>query len=188
MQPPPNPTASTPASPTATHNPRFPSTYSSNLYQDKRRISFYTYNDMLQSVPTSVERLSDITSGNVEPDHLPGQLGSAVSSPARSRAVSARGRSGRETSPFAGDRSHLHPGGAGYSSMKRGSAPDLPFLHEQASHRAGLPGRQARMSADPANSTLSQRTSFEYRANEWEREGLGKGLEARLQLLAEGRS
>lgn len=37
----------------------------------RRRISFYTYDDMLQSRPVAVNPLSDITSGTVEPEHLP---------------------------------------------------------------------------------------------------------------------
>lgn len=46
-----------------------------NPEQDEpRRISFYTYDDMLQSRPITINPLSDITSGTVEPEHLPTQL------------------------------------------------------------------------------------------------------------------
>lgn len=61
-----------------------------NPDQDEpRRISFYTYDDMLQSRPMTINPLSDITSGTVEPEHLPTQLDVAPAPDvARSRTTS----------------------------------------------------------------------------------------------------
>ena len=56
--------------------------------EQPHRVSFYTYDDMLQSRPISVNPLSDITSGTVEPEHL--QVGAGTSTPdgGRSRTTS----------------------------------------------------------------------------------------------------
>ena len=57
--------------------------------EEPRRISFYTYDDMLQDRPITINPLSDITSGTVEPEHLPTQL-ETTSAPdvSRSRTTS----------------------------------------------------------------------------------------------------
>lgn len=71
--------------PSASHLPSH-----TNPDQDEpRRISFYTYDDMLQSRPMTINPLSDITSGTVEPEHLPTQLDIAPAPDvARSRTTS----------------------------------------------------------------------------------------------------
>lgn len=71
----------TPSAPTP-----LPSHLSPSKSQDKRRISFISYNDLLLSVPTTVTNLGEITSGNLSPDHLPGTVSPSV--PSRSPAVS----------------------------------------------------------------------------------------------------
>lgn len=42
--------------------------------REKRRISFVSYNDLVQSVPTTISPLSEIANGHIEPDHLPGTV------------------------------------------------------------------------------------------------------------------
>ncbi|TXT09133.1 hypothetical protein VHUM_02607 [Vanrija humicola] len=100
--------------------------------KDKRRISFISYNDLLLSVPTTVNTLGEITNGSLSPDHLPGAVSPSI--PTRSPVVAA--------SPV--------------------------------SLTGGVPA--------PPNDVLSRQALGG--GPEWQREGLGRGLEQRLEDLA----
>lgn len=51
-----------------------PMTPTFSQHREKRRISFVSYNDLLQSIPTTISPLSEIANGHIEPDHLPGTV------------------------------------------------------------------------------------------------------------------
>ncbi|WOO78528.1 uncharacterized protein LOC62_02G002075 [Vanrija pseudolonga] len=102
--------------------------------KDKRRISFISYNDLLLSVPTTVNTLGEITSGSLSPDHLPGAVSPSI--PTRSPVVAA-------------------------SPVSLSAGVGLPAPPTDALSRQALVG-----------------------GPEWQREGLGRGLEQRLEDLA----
>ena len=121
--------------------------------KDKRRISFISYNDLLLSVPTTVTPLGDITSGNLSPDHLPGTVSPSV--PARSPVVPPPRISGGGLA------------GGLTSGLVAGSPPGKDLEHKGSWEAPGA-GRLGGLGLGDG---------------EWGREGLGKGLEQRLEDL-----
>ncbi len=139
---------------------------------DKRRISFVSYNDLLQSVPTTISPLSEIANGHIEPDHLPGTV-----SPVRAASPFASA-----ASPFASaaSPSPRSPGDhARALGMKRGSEPNLGSFGSRVED--GARGRLGAQQGEEAPYERERSTST------FQREGLGKGLTERLEMLiAEG--
>ncbi|KAJ9105433.1 hypothetical protein QFC21_001804 [Naganishia friedmannii] len=143
------------------------------LPSERHRISFVSYNDILTSQPLRVDPLSDITSGaSGEPDHLPGTVSPALSMLSGGKVLvpGVDGRISRSVS----------------LSRRTGSPPvptDSPDNAGQArgSVLSGLPTSiQDRLGINAhAASVLPEERS----KGEWEREGLGKGLQARLEEL-----
>ncbi|KIR36930.1 hypothetical protein I352_00242 [Cryptococcus deuterogattii MMRL2647] len=128
------------------------------------RLSFISYNDILLSVPTQVTTFSEITSGNVSPDHLPGTVSPTLST-----------RSPIVPPPLHGAPAAVIPTPSLTIGSREGPAAE-PKLNgdagvNSAKSALGLPEGEWEHSDGPAK-------------GEWEREGLGKGLEQRLEDLA----
>ncbi|ODN84332.1 hypothetical protein L202_00305 [Cryptococcus amylolentus CBS 6039] len=165
----PAPAAAAPLSGSPSPSP-VPPHLSPSKSKPHHRLSFVSYNDILLSVPTQVTSFGEITSGTVSPDHLPGTVSPSLSS--RSPAV-----------------------GQG----------QVPSLNGFPSAANSLPARQDAGSPVPASSLTSAAAAAgatgELNAGweagrggsgalglgegEWQREGLGKGLEQRLEDLAQ---
>lgn len=124
---------------------------------DKRRISFISYNDLLSSAPTTVTNFGEITSGQLSPDHLPGTISPNVSS--RSPVMPPPNPLGGTV----GSSSGLSAGGIEHKSSVDGTS--------SSSARAGLGMSLTGLAAEPEG--------------EWSRQGLGKGLEQRLEDLVQ---
>jgi len=136
-----------------------PMTPTSSHSQEKRRISFVSYNDLVQSVPTTVSPLSEIANGHIEPDHLPGTVSPVrAGSPFRVPPASA------QPAQLASDLRAL--------GMKRGSEPNLGM---------GSRGRSGGGRAVDDNATVTG--TRERSTSTFQREGLGKGLTERLEML-----
>ncbi|WVQ71046.1 hypothetical protein IAR50_000571 [Cryptococcus sp. DSM 104548] len=138
------------------------------------RLSFVSYNDILLSVPTQVTSFGEITSGTVSPDHLPGTVSPSLSS--RSPAV-GQGQvpslngfpSSASTLPTRQDAGSPVPASSLTSAAAAaGATGTAPGLESKASWEAGRGGSGALGLGE----------------GEWQREGLGKGLEQRLEDLA----
>jgi hypothetical protein len=134
-------------------------TPTSSHSREKRRISFVSYNDLLQSVPTTISPLSEIANGHIEPDHLPGTV-SPVRAGSPFRVTSVPAQPVQLTSD---------PRAMG---MKRGSEPNLGL---------GVRGRTG--SGLAADDTSTGAGTRERSTSTFQREGLGKGLTERLEML-----
>ncbi|RSH92589.1 hypothetical protein EHS25_008034 [Saitozyma podzolica] len=134
--------------------------------KDKRRISFISYNDLLLSVPTAVTPLEEFTSGNISPEHLPGTISPAVVS----RSPVVPGPSLASGLPGG-------PTGAGHAPGEAGSGAPGSGIGHKSSWDAAMGG------------TGQSRAGLGFAEGEWQREGLGKGLEQRLEdLVQNGRT
>ncbi|KAK8865787.1 hypothetical protein IAR55_000934 [Kwoniella newhampshirensis] len=150
--------AATAASPISSPTP--PNAVPSHLTPTKtknHRLSFISYNDLLLSVPTQVTNLGEITSGNLSPDHLPGTVSPSMST--RSPVI---------PTPSFGN--GLPPPALGLGSGVIGGAPVGPGLEPKQSWESGSGGRVGGLGLGEG---------------EWERQGLGKGLEQRLEEVAQ---
>lgn len=123
---------------------------------DKRRVSFISYNDLLTSAPTTVTNLSEITSGQLSPDHLPGTVSPSVN-------VSSR-------SPILSPPSALGGTGVGTGGLSPGVGLE---------HKSSLDGQSG--TAGRAGLGMSSNEP----EGEWSRQGLGTGLEQRLEDLVQ---
>ncbi|WVQ97174.1 hypothetical protein IAU59_004284 [Kwoniella sp. CBS 9459] len=136
--------------------------------KSKHRISYLSYNDLLLSVPTQVTSLEDITSGNLSPDHLPGTVSPSMSS--RSPVIGSPSNilagQGQTQSPALAAISAATPPTLGGSVGPAGQT-----IHPRASWDAGS-GSGGRLGG------------LGFGEGEWQREGLGKGLEQRLEEVA----
>ncbi|WVO17822.1 hypothetical protein L204_105520 [Cryptococcus depauperatus] len=126
------------------------------------RLSFVSYNDILLSIPTQVTSFGEITSGTVSPEHLPGTVSPSLST--RSPVISP---------PTNGD------------SPLPGASPSPVSLGNSA-----VLGQQSQQSAlkkvgPKASWDGNIRGSFGLGEAEWKKEGLGKGLEQRLEDYAQ---
>ncbi|KAJ9120620.1 hypothetical protein QFC22_002549 [Naganishia vaughanmartiniae] len=155
-----------------THRPTHPHS-AHPLPSERHRISFVSYNDILTSHPLRVDPLSDITSGaSGEPDHLPGTVSPAVSMLSGGRVLvpGVDGRVSRSVS----------------LSRNTGSPPvptDSPDSAGQA-RGSGLSGPPTSIQDRLGIHAHAAVVLPEERSKgEWEREGLGKGLQARLEEL-----
>lgn len=126
-----------------------------------------SYNDILTSHPLRVDPLSDLTSGAAgEPDHLPGTVSPALSIIASGKALSPG-----------------HDGGISRSVSLNRSARATPAPGD-VSHGAGLPSSAIPTSIqDRLGISLNPALPEERAKGEWEKEGLGKGLQERLEEL-----
>ncbi|WVW82157.1 hypothetical protein I302_104163 [Kwoniella bestiolae CBS 10118] len=129
--------------------------------KNKHRISYLSYNDLLLSVPTKVTSLEDITSGNLSPDHLPGTVSPSMST--RSPTMSPH-------NPLSGDLSPITTTGPGATPPPQGKQVQPKSSFDGHSQRPGALG------------------GLGFGEGEWEREGLGKGLEQRLEEVAQGQT
>ncbi|WVF70815.1 hypothetical protein IAT40_005609 [Kwoniella sp. CBS 6097] len=149
--------------------------------KSKHRISYLSYNDLLLSVPTQVTSLEDITSGNLSPDHLLGTVSPSMST----------------RSPVIGSPSNIlsgHGQGQGQTqspSLAAMSASTPPTLGGSVGSPAGGIGAvgghtiQPRASWDAGSVSGGGRLGgLGFGEGEWQREGLGKGLEQRLEEVA----
>ncbi|OCF33265.1 hypothetical protein I317_04803 [Kwoniella heveanensis CBS 569] len=160
-----------PAGPASSSSPpaAIPSHLSPN--KSKHRISYLSYNDLLLSVPTQVTSLEDITSGNLSPDHLPGTVSPSMST----------------RSPVIGSPSNILPGGQGHThspSLAAMSASTPPTLGGAVGAPAAGHTIQPRASWDAGNAGGGRLGGLGFGEGEWQREGLGKGLEQRLEEVA----
>lgn len=114
---------------------------------ETRRISFLSYNDLLTSAPTTVTNLSEITSGQLSPDHLPGTISPNMTS----------------RSPIMSPPNPLVSAG--------GSLPGPGLEHQSSWDSQTVP--------KAANPEME---------GEWSREGLGQGLEQRLEGLVQSKA
>ncbi|GHJ84456.1 hypothetical protein NliqN6_0858 [Naganishia liquefaciens] len=134
---------------------------------DRHRISFVSYNDILTSHPLRVDPLSDLTSGaSGEPDHLPGTVSPALGMlpSARSLSPGAMGGVSRSVSLSRGARASPAPRDASSSTHGAGAGPSA--IPTSIQDRLGISAH----AGDRAK-------------GEWEKEGLGKGLQERLEEL-----
>ncbi|KAF4609514.1 hypothetical protein D9613_012223 [Agrocybe pediades] len=148
-----SPTGVAPSSPSATSQISYPP---SPIHLPKKRLSFMSYSDLISSTPASTQPLSSLTtcaSASSEPPHIPSVSGLNV--------INAI---------------HAH---------QTSSAAHSPVLST-----AGLPSvlfqQQSTKSATPSLHVNRDRDSVVFLDNvggEWERQGLGKGLEERLEAL-----
>ncbi|WVR05773.1 hypothetical protein IAU60_002798 [Kwoniella sp. DSM 27419] len=163
------------AGPSATPPAAIPSHLSPN--KNKHRISYLSANDLLLSVPTQVTSLEDITSGHLSPDHLPGTV--SPSMPTHSPVIGSpvRSVSGAASSPAV-------PGLTGMSGSMPAQTPPPSGLGAGPGQKALHPRSSwdANMSASSGQSRLGGLGLGE---GEWQREGLGKGLEQRLEEVAQ---
>lgn len=126
-----------------------------------------SYNDILTSHPLRVDPLSDLTSGaSGEPDHLPGTV-----SPALGLLPS-----GRSLSP-------ADIGSVSRSvSLNRGTrAPSAPRDTSSSPHVVGTGSSMIPTSIQDRLGISAH--AGERAKGEWEKEGLGKGLQERLEEL-----
>lgn len=157
-------------SPAAVSYPTAPSAVPPHMSPSKgkpphHRLSFISYNDILLSVPTQVTSFSEITSGNVSPDHLPGTVSPNLSN----------------RSPIAPPAHH------GMPSVATNLTPSATIGSSEGS--TAEPKLDGDASGNATKSAIGlvegewERSDGTARG-EWEREGLGKGLEQRLEDLA----
>ncbi|OWZ79674.1 hypothetical protein C365_01936 [Cryptococcus neoformans Bt85] len=157
-------------SPAAVSYPTAPSAVPPHMSPSKgkpphHRLSFISYNDILLSVPTQVTSFSEITSGNVSPDHLPGTVSPNLSN----------------RSPIAPPPHH------GMPSAATNLTPSATIGSSEGS--TAEPKLDGDASGNATKSAIGlvegewERSDGAARG-EWEREGLGKGLEQRLEDLA----
>ncbi|ORX34258.1 hypothetical protein BD324DRAFT_653526 [Kockovaella imperatae] len=144
--------------------------------KDKRRISYISYNDLLLSVPTTVTPLADITSGNLSPDHLPGTISPSVSalSPGLGASVSGGIAGAATVSP-----SQTPTPGTGNLGTLGSSTGSI----HTGVHETGVLG-ESRMSGSWDAGTPGSRMGLGLGDGEWGRQGLGGGLEQRLEGYA----
>lgn len=163
-----------PASPASPHTPITAAT---------KRLSFLSYADLLTSTPTSTLPLSSLTTAasSEPPPHITGVAGLGGN-------VIGGGYQGQGII-------HSHPGSAGTSL--RGFAVDYPHAHGPQQHHPSM-SPHSQVPSDPFGGTgqhsppaggardsvgLGHPTSLDDVGGEWEREGLGRGLEERLDVL-----
>ncbi|WWD18031.1 hypothetical protein CI109_102478 [Kwoniella shandongensis] len=154
----PTPAAVAAATASPATSPTPPNAVPSHLTPTKskaHRLSFISYNDLLLSVPTQVTNLGEITSGNLSPDHLPGTVSPSMNT--RSPVISQPGFMNSLPPPVLGS-----GGSAG--------SPVGPPLEAKQSWESGSGGRVGGLGLGDG---------------EWGREGLGKGLEQRLEEVAQ---
>lgn len=173
----------TPAAAPVTPASALPPHLTPSKQQSARRISFLSPTDLLLSVPTQVTALGEITSGHLAPEHLPGTISPSLSPtpmPGPGGGASARSPGVPSVSTF---------GGAGLD-LVRSSSPSLGTPGGSSATGGGSPtastgagagasvfaGKEAPVMLGPAHTT----------GGEWGREGLGKGLEQRLEDLVQG--
>ncbi|WRT64031.1 uncharacterized protein IL334_000958 [Kwoniella shivajii] len=164
----PSPTAESPNDLARTLTPSsIPSHVSPN--KNKHRISYLSYNDLLLSVPTKVTSLEDITSGNLSPDHLPGTVSPSMST--RSPVIPP-----------------LNPGDSSSSIIGVGNlSPSItPGNNNVGGGLAQAGGKSIQPRASFDSQSPVRLGGLGLGEGEWEREGLGKGLEQRLEEVAQG--
>ncbi|KAG8939887.1 hypothetical protein FRC00_013430 [Tulasnella sp. 408] len=142
-------------------HPRPPSPNASNAGNNaSKRLSFISYNDLLNSTPMSSFPLSSVTSGAAEPPH---QVDVTVRSPRRTRTNSRQ------------------------STLNRSPVSDVfgarTSVFEDENLGSVLLSTAAAASANPnAPPTAQQAHDVGPKSGgEWEREGMGSGLEERLE-------
>ncbi|WWC86115.1 uncharacterized protein L201_000986 [Kwoniella dendrophila CBS 6074] len=147
---------------------------------NKHRISYLSYNDLLLSVPTKVTSLEDITSGNLSPDHLPGTISPSMST----------------RSPVMTPHNPISPN-LGGSGILGDNSPN-PAAILSGGSRSNSISTPPVVGAGPGK-TLQPKSSFDGHRptslgglglgeGEWERQGLGKGLEQRLEEVAQNQN
>lgn len=145
-----------------------PAHLSPNKQQSTRRISFLSPTDLLLSVPTQVTPLGEITSGHLSPEHLPGTISPSL---ATTGTIAGQGvLPGRSSSALAGE-------------ILGGAASPSGTVSPSASVGTGAAGATAPPGLASKDSIAAMRGPAD---GEWAREGLGKGLEQRLEDLVQG--
>ncbi|PPQ75804.1 hypothetical protein CVT24_002685 [Panaeolus cyanescens] len=165
----------------STHNPTSPTTLShppSPAHGPKKRLSFMSYTDLLASTPSTTQPLSSLTSNastSEPPPHIPtvSMVNVALSANA-SRAASVTG------SPLSSPVSL--PGATGVPSLRNvsGVASVISQTSVSQSHASAVGGPVGGLTHPGMKESIALLDNV---GGEWEREGMGLGLEERLGIV-----